>query len=49
MDATDNFKKLEARIVEKIERVPRSYAEVTSDEFWVAALTLKILMQYNKT
>jgi branched-chain amino acid transport system substrate-binding protein len=41
VDATDNFKKLEARIVEKIERIPRSYAEVTYDEFWVAALTLK--------
>jgi branched-chain amino acid transport system substrate-binding protein len=41
VDATDSFKKLEARIVEKIERVPRSYAEVTYDEFWVAALTLK--------
>jgi ABC-type branched-subunit amino acid transport system substrate-binding protein len=32
---------LEARIVEKIGRVPRSYAEVTYDEFLVAALTLK--------
>jgi ABC-type branched-subunit amino acid transport system substrate-binding protein len=40
VDATDSFKELEARIVEEIERVPRSYAEVTYDEFWVAALTL---------
>lgn len=41
VDATDSFKKLEERIVEEIDRVPRSYAEVTYDEFWVAALTLK--------
>ena len=40
VDATDSFKELEARIVEEIGRVPRSYAEVTYDEFWVAALTL---------
>ena len=39
-NASDSFKKLEARIVEEIGRVPRSYAEVTYDEFWVAALTL---------
>jgi hypothetical protein len=32
---------LEARIAEEIGRMPRSYAEVTYDEFWVAALTLK--------
>jgi branched-chain amino acid transport system substrate-binding protein len=42
----DSFKKLEERIVEEIHRVPRSYAEVTYDEFWVAALTLK---DYNAT
>jgi len=41
VDANESFKKLEARIAEKIGRVPRSYAEVTYDEFWVAALTLK--------
>jgi ABC-type branched-subunit amino acid transport system substrate-binding protein len=41
VDANDSFKKLEARIAEKIGRIPRSYAEVTYDEFWVAALTLK--------
>jgi branched-chain amino acid transport system substrate-binding protein len=41
VDASDNFKKLEARIVEEIGSVPRSYAEITYDEFWVAALTLK--------
>jgi ABC-type branched-subunit amino acid transport system substrate-binding protein len=41
LDATDSFKKLEARIVEEIGRVPTSYAQVTYDEFWVAALTLK--------
>ena len=41
VNATDSFKKLEERIVEKIHRVPRSYAEVAYDEFWVAALTLK--------
>ena len=40
MDASDSFMKLEARIVEEIDRVPRSYAEVAYDEFWVAALTL---------
>jgi ABC-type branched-subunit amino acid transport system substrate-binding protein len=40
VDATDSFKELEARIVEEIGRVPRSYAEVIYDEFWVAALTL---------
>ena len=38
---SDSFKKLEARIVEEIGSVPRSYAEVTYDVFWVAALTLK--------
>jgi ABC-type branched-subunit amino acid transport system substrate-binding protein len=37
---SDGFKKLRARIVEEIGTVPRSYAEVTYDEFWVAALTL---------
>ena len=41
LDATDSFKKLETRIVEEIDRVPTSYAQVTYDEFWVAALTLK--------
>ncbi len=41
LDATDSFKKLETRIVEEIGRVPTSYAQVTYDEFWVAALTLK--------
>src|SRR5918992_2009791 len=40
VEATDSFKKLETRIVEEIDRVPRSYAEVAYDEFWVAALTL---------
>jgi branched-chain amino acid transport system substrate-binding protein len=39
-NASDSFKKLEARIVEEISRVPRSYAEVAYDEFWVAVLTL---------
>ena len=41
LDATDSFKKLETRIFEEIDRVPTSYAQVTYDEFWVAALTLK--------
>ena len=41
LDATDSFKKLETRIAEEIDRVPTSYAQVTYDEFWVAALTLK--------
>ena len=41
LNATDSFKKLETRIVEEIDRVPTSYAQVTYDEFWVAALTLK--------
>jgi branched-chain amino acid transport system substrate-binding protein len=41
VNASDSFKKLEARIVEEIHRVPRSYAEIAYDEFWVAALTLK--------
>jgi branched-chain amino acid transport system substrate-binding protein len=41
LDATDSFNKLETRIVEEIGRVPTSYAQVTYDEFWVAALTLK--------
>src|SRR5215210_6635001 len=40
VNASDSFKKLEERIVEEIGRVPRSYAEVAYDEFWVAALTL---------
>ncbi|MFL6490842.1 MAG: ABC transporter substrate-binding protein, partial [Nitrososphaera sp.] len=40
VNASDSFKNLEARIVEEIDRVPRSYAEVAYDEFWVAALTL---------
>lgn len=40
VNASDSFKKIEERIVEKIDRVPRSYAEVAYDEFWVAALTL---------
>ncbi|MDQ3903264.1 MAG: penicillin-binding protein activator [Thermoproteota archaeon] len=42
----ESFKKLEDRIVESIERVPRSYAEVTYDEFWVGALALQ---NYNST
>ena len=41
LNATDSFKKLETRIFEEIDRVPTSYALVTYDEFWVAALTLK--------
>jgi branched-chain amino acid transport system substrate-binding protein len=41
VEGSDSFKKLEERIVEEIDRVPRSYAEVAYDEFWVAALTLK--------
>jgi branched-chain amino acid transport system substrate-binding protein len=40
VNASDDFKKLEARIVEEIDRVPRSYAEVAYDEFWVAVRTL---------
>jgi ABC-type branched-subunit amino acid transport system substrate-binding protein len=40
VEASDSFKELEERIVEEIGRVPRSYAEVAYDEFWVAALTL---------
>jgi ABC-type branched-subunit amino acid transport system substrate-binding protein len=40
VNASDSFKKIEERIVEKIDRLPRSYAEVAYDEFWVAALTL---------
>jgi branched-chain amino acid transport system substrate-binding protein len=40
VNASDSFMKLEARIVEEIDRVPRSYAEVAYDELWVAALTL---------
>lgn len=32
---------METRIVEEIDRVPTSYAQVTYDEFWVAAITLK--------
>jgi len=43
---SDSFKKLEARIVEEIGRVPRSYAEVAYDEFWVTAL---ILNNYTET
>jgi ABC-type branched-subunit amino acid transport system substrate-binding protein len=46
VEASDSFKKLEERIVEEIDRVPRSYAEVIYDEFWVAALTLS---NYNGT
>jgi ABC-type branched-subunit amino acid transport system substrate-binding protein len=46
VEPSDSFKKLEARIVEEIGRVPRSYAEVAYDEFWVAALTLS---NYNGT
>jgi branched-chain amino acid transport system substrate-binding protein len=46
VEATDSFKELEERIVEEIDRVPRSYAEVIYDEFWVAALTLS---NYNGT
>ena len=46
VEASDSFKELEARIVEEIGRVPRSYAEVIYDEFWVAALTLS---NYNGT
>jgi hypothetical protein len=40
IDANENFNNLETRIVEEIGRMPRSYAEVTYDEFWVAGLTL---------
>jgi ABC-type branched-subunit amino acid transport system substrate-binding protein len=40
VNASDSFMKLEERIVEEIHRVPRSYAEVAYDEFWVAVLTL---------
>jgi branched-chain amino acid transport system substrate-binding protein len=40
VNASDSFKKLEERIVEEIHEVPRSYAQVAYDEFWVAALTL---------
>jgi branched-chain amino acid transport system substrate-binding protein len=40
VNASDGFKKLEERIVEEIDRVPRTYAEVAYDEFWVAVLTL---------
>jgi branched-chain amino acid transport system substrate-binding protein len=40
VNASDSFKKLEERIVEEIDEVPRSYAQVAYDEFWVAALTL---------
>src|SRR5215211_3522827 len=40
VEASDSFNKLEERIVEEIDRAPRSYAEVAYDEFWVAALTL---------
>src|SRR3712207_4525594 len=46
VEASDSFKELEERIVEEIDRVPRSYAEVTYDESWVAALTLS---NYNGT
>ncbi|HJU94631.1 MAG TPA: penicillin-binding protein activator [Nitrososphaera sp.] len=46
VEASESFKELEERIVEEIDRVPRSYAEVTYDEFWVAALTLS---NYNGT
>src|SRR5687767_5704550 len=46
VNASDSFKKLEARIVEEIGEVPRSYAQVAYDEFRVAALTLK---NYNRT
>jgi ABC-type branched-subunit amino acid transport system substrate-binding protein len=42
VERSDSFKKLEERIVEEIHRVPRSYAQVTYDEFWVAALTLTL-------
>ena len=41
LDPTDSFRNLETRIAEKIDRVPTSYAQVTYDEFWVAAITLK--------
>jgi ABC-type branched-subunit amino acid transport system substrate-binding protein len=42
VERSDSFKKLEERIVEEIHRLPRSYAQVTYDEFWVAALTLTL-------
>jgi branched-chain amino acid transport system substrate-binding protein len=42
VERSDSFKKLEERIVEEIHRAPRSYAQVTYDEFWVAALTLTL-------
>jgi len=41
LDVSDNFKKLEVRIVGTIELMAWLYAEVTYDELWVAALTLK--------
>jgi branched-chain amino acid transport system substrate-binding protein len=41
VNASDSFKNLESRIVQEIGRVPRSYAEVAYDEFWVAVLSLK--------
>jgi ABC-type branched-subunit amino acid transport system substrate-binding protein len=40
VNASDSFTKLEERIVEEIDEVPRSYAQVAYDELWVAALTL---------
>jgi branched-chain amino acid transport system substrate-binding protein len=40
VNASDSFMKLEERIFEEIDRVPRSYAEVAYDELWVAVLTL---------
>src|SRR5215210_1629307 len=42
VERSGSFKKLEERIVEEIHRVPRSYAQVTYDEFWVAALSLTL-------
>ncbi|HJU35418.1 MAG TPA: ABC transporter substrate-binding protein [Nitrososphaera sp.] len=46
VNASDSFTKLEERIVEEIGRVPRSYAEVAYDEFWISVLTLN---NYNAT
>lgn len=46
IEKTEGFKELEAKIVDEVGRVPRSYAEVTYDALWVSALTLD---SYNGT
>jgi branched-chain amino acid transport system substrate-binding protein len=38
-DNDGSFKRVESQIHDKIERIPRSYASVAYDIFWVAALT----------